>query len=596
MASTHALCVAGLGRRHLGLHPCLPRENHMNVLVFCLRIAAPAGSRGFATVSALLLVFATSLAQAMPYAYVANTNDNTVSVIDTATDATVGSPIPVGQAPQGVGVSPNGGRVYVADWVTDNVSVIDTATNTVVATIAVGSFPTGVAVNPDGGEVYITNYGSNTVSVIDPATNTVIATVPVGSLPFGVAVSPDGRRVYSANHALNGSISVIDTATDNVVATVPVGGQPDGVVVSPNGSRVYVANYTNGSVSVIDTATNNVVATIPVGLYAYSIAVTPDGSRIYVANNTANGVVPVIDTATNTEVATVSVVGYPSGVATSPDGSEIYVTNMNDNSVSVIDTATNTVVATIPVGSRPNSIGAFVGPGALIATNSSASGRAGSQISGTVPMLGNSTACSTTDATVQAPAKGAVTFAASTGAFTYTPTSATYSGPDAFTWRGQAPGCTLARAPSTAVSNAATVSLTIDPLLMGLGDVTVREGAGTQEGFSLTGSTPFTHTIASDNATVLPPAGVTVSPAACGTAGILSCTLRLTAASVPGTAAVTVTTTDTYGDSVKKTVLVTVVAGSGSSGGGSVSPLGLLVLSALLAFIGLRWDTLRRRR
>ncbi len=41
--------------------------------------------------------------------------------------------------------------------------------------------------------------GSNTVSVIDTATNNVTATVTVGSGPYGVAVTPDGTKVYVAN-------------------------------------------------------------------------------------------------------------------------------------------------------------------------------------------------------------------------------------------------------------------------------------------------------------------------------------------------------------------------------------------------------------
>ena len=63
----------------------------------------------------------------------------------------------------------------------------------------VGSGPYGVAVSPDGTKVYVANDNSNTVSVIDTATNTVTATVPVGSYPSGVAVSPDGTKVYVAN-------------------------------------------------------------------------------------------------------------------------------------------------------------------------------------------------------------------------------------------------------------------------------------------------------------------------------------------------------------------------------------------------------------
>jgi YVTN family beta-propeller protein len=50
-------------------------------------------------------------------------------------------------------------------------------------------------VTPDGGTVYVANEFDN-VSVIDTATNTVTATVPAGLLPFGVAVTPDGSKVY----------------------------------------------------------------------------------------------------------------------------------------------------------------------------------------------------------------------------------------------------------------------------------------------------------------------------------------------------------------------------------------------------------------
>jgi YVTN family beta-propeller protein len=56
--------------------------------------------------------------------------------------------------------------------------------------------PFGVAVTPDGSKVYVTNLLSNTVSVIATATNTVSATIAVGDHPEGVAVTPDGSKVY----------------------------------------------------------------------------------------------------------------------------------------------------------------------------------------------------------------------------------------------------------------------------------------------------------------------------------------------------------------------------------------------------------------
>jgi YVTN family beta-propeller protein len=158
----------------------------------------------------------------------------------------------------------------------------------VTATVTVGNYPVGVAVHPDGSTVYVTNSEiSNTVSVIDTATNTVTATVSVGSYPWGVAVNPSGSTVYVTNSY--STVSVIDTATNTVTATVPVGSDPRGVAVHPSGSTVYVANLGSNTVSVIDTATNTVIDTVqhrnrhraggecPYGLWAvyWSIARNP---------------------------------------------------------------------------------------------------------------------------------------------------------------------------------------------------------------------------------------------------------------------------------------------------------------------------------
>jgi YVTN family beta-propeller protein len=115
---------------------------------------------------------------------------------------------------------------------------------------------------------YIPNLGSNNVSVIDTATNTVVATITVGSGPYGVAVNPAGTRVYVANR-LDSTVSVIDTATNTVIGSpIPVGAFPVGVAVNPAGTRVYVANSASNNVSVIDTATNTVIGSpIPVGAF-----------------------------------------------------------------------------------------------------------------------------------------------------------------------------------------------------------------------------------------------------------------------------------------------------------------------------------------
>src|SRR2546425_1822382 len=154
---------------------------------------------------------------------------------------------------------------YVTNEGSNTVSVIDTSTNTVVATIPVGVFPIGVAITPDRTRAYVANAGSANVSVIDTATNTVFKTIAVGSRPLGVAITPNGARAYVANSGSN-NVSVINTENNTVVKTIPVADTPDGVGITADGARAYVTNSHSNNVSVIDTKTNTVVHVIPVGV------------------------------------------------------------------------------------------------------------------------------------------------------------------------------------------------------------------------------------------------------------------------------------------------------------------------------------------
>jgi len=185
--------------------------------------------------------------------YVANYNSGTVSEIDTATYTV--RPIPVGFNPYGVAVNPNGTKLYVTHDNSNIVSVIDTATYNVIPIVKkdidetiekVQLSPHGVVVNPNGTKVYVANRrvpikGTSTtlpgsVSVIDTATNSVTATVNLEEkCPTGVSINKDGTKLYVAN-ACSNTVSVIDTATNSVTATVPVGNKPYALgqfIVSP---------------------------------------------------------------------------------------------------------------------------------------------------------------------------------------------------------------------------------------------------------------------------------------------------------------------------------------------------------------------------
>ena len=84
----------------------------------------------------------------------------------------------------------------MANGGTNNVSVFETATNTVTAEIPVGALPQGVAITPDGTRAYVANGGSSSVSVIDTASNTVVATVDTFAGAKTIAVDPVTHNAY----------------------------------------------------------------------------------------------------------------------------------------------------------------------------------------------------------------------------------------------------------------------------------------------------------------------------------------------------------------------------------------------------------------
>jgi YVTN family beta-propeller protein len=107
--------------------------------------------------------------------------------------------------------------------------VIKTGTKNVVATVPVGQEPYEVAVNPKRKRAYVANQLTNpgTVSVINTSSNKVVATITTGAPPIGpptgVAVTPDGKHVYVTNESTpTGTVAVIKAATNKVVATIPV--------------------------------------------------------------------------------------------------------------------------------------------------------------------------------------------------------------------------------------------------------------------------------------------------------------------------------------------------------------------------------------
>jgi YVTN family beta-propeller protein len=348
--------------------------------------------------------------QATDTVYEVSLGTNTVSVIDGATcNATITSgcanippTVTVGNGPDGVAVDQATDTVYVANVNDNTVSVIDGATCNATVTTGCGQTPATVAVGVQPGvpgvdqatdTVYVpdsNNGGLGTVSVIDGRTcNATVRTgcdqsppaIPVGFSPLAAAVDQATDTVYvptgPVGPATNlGSVYVINGSTCNAAVTsgcgqsaptVTVGSNPIGVVVDPVTHSVFVLNDEDSTVSVIDGAICNAVFTsgcdqrppqVATGFFPGYLDVDLATDTVYVSNQDEN-TVSVLDGGACTlthqsgcrhTAPTTTVGNGPNGIAVDQRTNTVYAANQDDNTVSVINAASCNVVVSFGCG------------------------------------------------------------------------------------------------------------------------------------------------------------------------------------------------------------------------------------------------------
>ncbi len=276
---------------------------------------------------------------------------------EVVSSVTIPAAIGVGIHPQGIAVNPANGFAYVANQLSNNVSVI-TADGQVVKMVQLQpstfpgyNSPVAVAVNsnnasPNYGKVYVVGSVANTVSVIDLSHN-VINEIAVGVRPVDIAFNPINENLYVAN-LVGDDVTVIDTTTETVSTTLPVGQDPLGLGINLNNGDIFVTNSTDDSVSVFDSGNLLVTTIAGIGSKPVSIAYHPTNDEMYVVATLSNNIIP-IDANTYVALPSINVGNSPYAIVYNSTNNFLYVGNRVDETYSVI-TPNKTIKATITLG------------------------------------------------------------------------------------------------------------------------------------------------------------------------------------------------------------------------------------------------------
>ncbi|MEN3011149.1 MAG: beta-propeller fold lactonase family protein [Candidatus Bipolaricaulaceae bacterium] len=298
---------------------------------------------------------------------------------------------PRGDQPWAIAITPDGAKVYVPCWMSDNVFVLDTTSNRVIKVIDLsgagpdGAGPRAAGVTPDGKKVYILNARSASIAVIDTASDQVARTIPLGTReaeisaararaapttgdphrPAKVLFTPDGRRAYAVLYT---SLLVLDVEQDMVLTRkyFAPGFFPFDLALSRDGRKLYIGGtqpeQTSPRFYVLDTAFNFFVdefeVEVPVQGRA-GMALSLDGQTLYLSSGdpfilydptAAHNKIYFVDLRRKAVVNAVGVSGGPLRMQLSPDGRKAYVVTMASPELHVVDLVNGRWETTIRVG------------------------------------------------------------------------------------------------------------------------------------------------------------------------------------------------------------------------------------------------------
>ncbi|HTZ53959.1 MAG TPA: YncE family protein [Candidatus Acidoferrum sp.] len=205
-----------------------------------------------------------------------------VMVVDPQTGTVVGD-IPNTPGVHGIAIADGLGKGFTSNGMDGSVTVFDLASLKPIATVQTGSKnPDGITYDPVTKRLFTFNGGSDDATVIDAQTDTVVATIPLGGRPEFPTV--DGRGMVYDNIESTSEIVAIDAKSAKIVKRFPLGTcqHPSGLSMDQQHRRLFPA--CQGMLGVVDADSGKVIATVPTGAGTDATRFDPNGQLAFASN------------------------------------------------------------------------------------------------------------------------------------------------------------------------------------------------------------------------------------------------------------------------------------------------------------------------
>lgn len=246
------------------------------------------------------------------------------------------------------------GVLYVGQGTAGRLARADLPARTFTTSVTVGSVPTDLVFNSTGTRAYVTNQFSQNVGVVDVATNTQVDVIPVTGDPFAVLVAPGDSIIYvttNANHVYG-----IRLATKAIVAAIALPATANGLAARD--TLLYVSTRAGGTVVEVNLRTRTVARTFTVGGMPQKMGFSSDGTELYIANEA--GYVQFWDLVAGSQIGSNLVLPQTGayGLARRPSNGLLYVSNayFGTGNIFVIDPVARSLVYTAVLGGSTRTV------------------------------------------------------------------------------------------------------------------------------------------------------------------------------------------------------------------------------------------------
>lgn len=208
--------------------------------------------------------------------YESATNAQYLVALDPVSGTTRGR-VKIGGDPRGAILNADGSRIYVTNSFSNTVSIISARDLTAIKQASVALRPHALALDESARRLYVANLDSDNISVIDTALDQLVATIPM-RMNITTLTTNDVNRVYVAS-ASTDSVFVIEGA--RIVKEVSVGRNPVDLARDVKTNRLYTANSADGTLAIIDETNFDVRITLPITSFLTTVAVDSARARLF---------------------------------------------------------------------------------------------------------------------------------------------------------------------------------------------------------------------------------------------------------------------------------------------------------------------------